>query len=72
MAYEHFRMDTSSMSAEPRDELLTGISKHVGIGWWNLSAERSGIFQLTWDNEYDFNQLVPHADECVLSPWESF
>ena len=70
MPYEYFRMDTSSMTVEHRNELLTGISKCVGVGWWNVAPERSGIFRLTWDSEYDFELLVPHAKEVSLTPWE--
>ena len=72
MAYKHYRMDTSSMSVEHRNELLSSISKCVGIGWWNPTITEPFIFKLTWDVGYDFGQLVTHADECVLTPWEIF
>ncbi len=72
MAYKHYRMDTSSMSVEHRNELLTAISKCVGVGWWNASVGEPFIFKLTWDEKYDFGLYVVHADECTLTPWEFF
>ena len=71
MAYKHYLMDTSSMSNEHRSELLTAISKCVGVGWTNWTGEPS-MHKLTWDQNYDFYQLVPHANECILTPWQSF
>lgn len=68
MSYKHYRMDTSSMTAEHRDELLTAISKCVGVGWHNWTGEPY-IFKLTWDERYSFEELVPHASECSLTPW---
>ena len=71
MAYKHYRMDTSSMSVQHREELLTAISKCVGVGWWNMTPEPF-ITKLTWDDEYPFEQMVIHADECFLTPWDTF
>lgn len=71
MAYKHYRMDTTFMSVEHRDELLLSIRKLTGIGWPNWTGEPF-IFKLTWDVEYDFEQLVAHASECDLTPWETF
>lgn len=68
MAYKHYLMDTSVMSAEHRDELLSSIRKCVGVGWWSMTDEPF-VFDLTWDPKYDFSRLVTHADECALTPW---
>lgn len=68
MAYKHYRMDTSSMSLEHRNELLESISRCVGIGWTGLTGEPF-IFKLTWDQKYDFYELVAYANECGLTPW---
>ena len=67
MSYKAFRMDTTSMSVEHRNEMLDTI----GVGWWSLTAEPF-IFKLTWDHAYPFEKLVSHSDECTLTPWESF
>ena len=71
MAYKYYKMDTSFMSNEHRVELLESISKCVGIGWTGWTGVPS-IFKLTWDVKYDFYQLVTHADECDLTPWEFY
>ena len=71
MPYEHFRMDTSSMSVEHRNELLTAINNCTGVGWANWTGEPF-IFKLTWDNEYDFHQFIPYTDEISLEPWGFF
>jgi hypothetical protein len=69
VAVKYFRMDTSAMPVEHRNELLTAISRCVGVGWWNMTEEPF-IFRLRWDDEHDFLSLVPHADECTLTLWE--
>ena len=71
MSYKAFRMDTTAMSVEHRNELLDAISKCIGVGWWSLTGEPF-IFKLTWDHAYPFEQLVTHSDECTLTPWESY
>ena len=69
MPVKYFRMDTSTMSAEHRDELLASIRKNVGIGWWNMTEEHF-IFRLRWNDDHDFLSLVRHSEEALLDPWE--
>ena len=69
MPVKYFRMDTSAMSAEHRDELLASISEYIGIGWWNMTEEPF-IFKLRWNDDHDFLSLVRHSEEALLDPWE--
>lgn len=70
MAIKYFKLDTTNMTAEHREDLLERISKSDGC--WILTNKKF-IFKLMWDaQKNDFNTLIPHANECVLTPWDTY
>lgn len=67
MSLKIYRLDTRQLSAEHRSELLKKIDSSDGS--WILTDEEF-VFKLLWDMQKDdFNALVPHARECLLTPW---
>ena len=67
MSLEYFKLDTRQMCAEHRSEMLEKISQSNGC--WILTSEEF-VFKLMWDKQKDdFNILIPHSQECSLTPW---